>query len=81
MINGLWEAAGALCLGMSCLKTIRARDMVGVSGWGVFFFLGWGAWNVYFYPANGLTFSFIGGILLCGMNALWAALWWRYGRG
>lgn len=80
-VNGLWELAGALCLSLSCLKAWRAKSMQGVSGWTVLFFFGWGLWNVYFYPSQGLNWSFAGGVALCSMNGLWAYLWWRYGRG
>lgn len=73
-INGAFELLGAALLFMDVLALRRDRAIAGVH-WGPrFFFMGWGLWNLYYYPQLGQYWSFVGGCLLVMANAMWLVL-------
>lgn len=62
---------------MECLairRLLRDRCVRGTSPWFVSFFMLWGYWNCYFYPAVGAWWSFGAGILLALANTVWVAM-------
>ena len=71
VINGALEliAAGFTCINI--YKVHIDKGIAGVSPWATAFFTLWGIWNTYFYPANGLMFSFVGGLAIVTANATW----------
>lgn len=73
-INGLIETIGAVLLFLDVLALRRDRVIAGVH-WGPrLFFMGWGLWNLYYYPQLEQYWSFIGGCLLVMANAMWLVL-------
>ena len=42
------------------------------------YFSVWGLWNLYFYPANSLFYSFAGIILLAAANLTWVGMAFYY---
>lgn len=78
IINGCWELAGAFSIYLSIRGLLKDKKVNGVSWLTVFFFASWGVWNVFFYPVNGLIFSFIGGVVLSIMNIRWVVLLLKY---
>ena len=74
VINAGFEFAGALANFASVRALWKAKEVKGVH-WGQFaFYLTWGAWNLFFYPANGFLWSFIGGIAIMSSNVAWLLL-------
>jgi hypothetical protein len=74
LINGLFEAIGAVFLFLNILALLKDKTVKGVSIPSTIYFTSWGIWNIYFYPSNGLWFSFAGGVLLVIMNITWVTL-------
>ena len=70
-VNAVFEAIGAVFVLMHVQKLQRDKEVKGVSILATIFFTAWGMWNVYFYPNNGLMWSFIGGIFICLANLIW----------
>lgn len=73
-INGAFEALGACFLFLNVLKLWQDKEIKGIDWKAVAFFFTWGLWNLWFYPAQGLVWSFLGGVLICLMNSLWLGL-------
>ena len=80
LVNGAWEIIGGLFIIPSILNTIKEKEVKGVNWLTILFFLAWGLWNIYFYPSNGLMFSFYGGIFLGVMNLIWVILLIKYNK-
>lgn len=74
VINGLFEVVGSLFILLSVHKVWKDKSVKGVSWLHVSFFVGWGVWNLYFYPHLDQWWSFGGGIVLAGVQSLWLAL-------
>lgn len=70
-INGTFEFVGAIILLLDCIRLRRDRRVLGVHWGPKFFFMAWGLWNLYYYPALGQWFSFAGGCALVMVNAIW----------
>jgi hypothetical protein len=70
-INALFEAGGTIAVGLSIRQVLIDRDVQGVSIWQVLFFLGWGFWNLYFYPSVGQPWSFWAGVALAIANTIY----------
>ena len=79
-INGALELAGALFLLNNCRMLYSHKRVQGVSVSATAFFTTWGLWNLYFYPANGLWLSFVGGLCLASVNVAWVAMAIYYER-
>jgi hypothetical protein len=71
LINGLFEFAGGGFLLASIVKLAREKVVRGVAWPQVMFFTAWGFWNCFFYPSLDQWFSFVGGVFLVLMNAIW----------
>jgi hypothetical protein len=76
--NGSLELVAAALTSMHVEKTWYAKSATGVSIPAQCAFAGWGLWNCLYYPHLGQWLSFIGGLAVFGMNALWATLLIRY---
>ena len=72
--NGLLELAGGVFVMLSIFKVIDDKKVRGVSWVHVSFFTVWGVWNLYYYPSLDQWFSFVGGLFLVSVNAVWVAL-------
>lgn len=80
LVNGLFELVGGLLLLLHCRRLLRDKEVKGVSLPPALFFLGWGYWNMYFYPNLGQWWSFAGGLVVVSANTLWVGLmvWYEY---
>lgn len=74
LINGTFELGGGLLYWVNVRKILHDKIVKGVS-WPISaFFVAWGIWNVYYYPALGQWLSMAGGIFLVSASATWVAL-------
>lgn len=74
VINGTFEAVGALSAWFNIRKIRRDKSVAGVywpmtAVWSL-----WGAWNVYFYSALECWFSALAGFVLALGNTIWVGL-------
>jgi hypothetical protein len=74
LINGCIELLGALLLVGNCRLLYSHKAVQGVSVLTTAFFTLWGIWNLYFYPANNLWLSFVGGLCLASANLTWVVM-------
>lgn len=74
MVNGLFEVGGACFLLLNVRALWRDRSLQGVHWAPVVFFQLWGLFNLWFYPAHGLLWSFIGGVAIVAVNTAWLLL-------
>lgn len=82
VINGVFEMGGGLMVGMNCWRIYRDKKILGMSTAPTAFFMLWGYWNLYFYPAVNAWMSFVGGAVLVVMNTIYMGqlvyyLWWK----
>lgn len=74
LINGLFEAGGAIAAWRNFIQLRRDREIRGVY-WPVYVFYSlWGFWNLYFYPVLSQWVSFTAGIVLVAGNCAWVLL-------
>lgn len=81
LINGLFEAGGALCTWHNAWQLHKDRGEVrGASPVLVTFMSVWGLWNLIYYPSLNQWFSFAAGIALVLGNLAWVAqlAWYRW---
>lgn len=74
LVNGMFEAAGAVFVLLSVRQLLRDRELKGVDWRSNAFFTAWGLWNLHFYPSLGQTWSFAGAVAIVLANAWWLAL-------
>ena len=79
-VNGLFEFFGGCFALLSIRKVIKDKQVHGVSWFHISFFSAWGMWNIYFYPAYGLWWSFWGGLWIVAANTTYVTLLLLYGR-
>lgn len=77
-INACFEGVGALFAIPDVWRLLRDRTIRGVYWPGRAFWITWGVWNLYFYPAVDQPLSFFGGCALTAANAAWLTLAIRY---
>ena len=77
-INGVFECFGSAFIFLHIIKLHRDKQVRGVSIIATIFFALWGFWNLYFYPHNGLTMSFIGGCFIVVANCIWIGQMFYY---
>lgn len=75
LINGLFELAGAIALSFNVKSLWHYKTIAGIHWSSVIFFTSWGYFNIYFYPDNGLYWSFIGGLFVSAVNTSWLILY------
>jgi len=80
VVNGSLECLAGFVVLLHCRVLHRDKEVRGVSLPAVFFFCGWGFWNLWYYPHLGQFFSFIGGILVVFSNTLWLLMMLYYNR-
>lgn len=78
LVNGLFECIGGIFSFLNVLKLYKDKQVKGVHILTMIFFTTWGVWNIYFYPVNGLTLSFYGGISVALANVIWCWLYFYY---
>jgi hypothetical protein len=72
-INAIFEAGTAFAISRNVRAVLKDREVKGVRPSNTLFFLAWGIWNVWFYPANGFTWSWLAGMLVVAANVVWLA--------
>jgi hypothetical protein len=80
LINGTFEALGAMILVINIFRLVKDKCIKGVSWLPVAFFSAWGLWNLYYYPHLEQWLSFIGGIGIVTANIVWLTLVFYYSR-
>jgi len=78
LINGLFELAAGLFCVINIFMLIRDKTIKGISWIPTFFYVAWGAWNLYFYPSLGQMFSYWGGMVIFVVNLIWLSLLFYY---
>lgn len=65
-------------IGMNVKQILKDKKLKGVHWGPTVFFTSWGFFNLYFYPANNLWFSFAGGTAIVATNITWLYLVWKF---
>ena len=73
LVNGLFELGGSLAIMASVARVRQDKQVKGVSWYMIAFFTSWGAWNIFYYPHLGQTFSYIAGLAVLGANLVYLA--------
>lgn len=76
--NAVFEFVGGAFMWLNVRRLYLDKRTAGVSPVAVLFFVGWGFWNLWYYPAIGQLWSFVGGISIVLANVTWLALLWKY---
>lgn len=71
LVNGVIEFLGANALLLNVLKLYQQKQTRGVHWAGTAFFMGWGYWNIFYYPSVGDWWSFAGGLFVVTINTFW----------
>lgn len=82
LINGLFESLGGVMILPSCWRLYKDKVVRGVAITPTIFFVSWGLWNLYFYPAYGAWFSFAGAVFIEVVNLIWfgMAVYYTWGK-
>lgn len=78
LVNGLFEFVGAAMTLFSVRAILRDKEIKGFHWGPTAFFTAWSSFNLWFYPANNLWFSFVGGLAIFIVNSVWLYLVWKY---
>ena len=70
-VNGTLEFVGSLMLWANVYRLWRDKRTHGVTWYATGFFMAWGYWNLYYYPALDQWWSFYGGVSLVLANTIW----------
>jgi hypothetical protein len=73
-INGSFELIGGVCSWLNVYKYLKSRKVVGIFWPTAIFYVVWGIWNLFYYPALGQPFSFVGGIFLTSATLTWLVM-------
>lgn len=80
LINGGFELIAAFAQAVNVRQLLRDRQVRGVDWRVTAFFTSWGLWNLFYYPHLDQWLSFVGGLALVLVNAVWVAMALRYER-
>lgn len=80
-VNAGFELGAGLLMWLNVSKVLKDRQVHGVSLLSTGFFVLWGYWNLYYYPALLQPLSFVGGIMVVVANTTWFVLLLKYRRG
>lgn len=73
-INAFFEVGGFFAICLSIAKTLKDKEVKGISLWYLLFFAFWGGWNLYYYPYLNQKASFAVGVLVMIANLTWLGL-------
>jgi hypothetical protein len=79
-INGTFELAAGFFVLNHCRVLYAEKQVRGVSLTSSGFFLLWGMWNMYYYPALNQPLSFYGGVFVVAANAFYLGMLFHYRR-
>ena len=78
LTNGMFELIGGVLLLLNIRRILIDKAIMGVSWMPVLFFTSWGVWNLYYYPSLNQWCSFVGGLFIVIVNAIWLILVFKY---
>lgn len=78
LINASFEGLAGVVSLTNVRALWRAKRIQGVHWGPTTFFTAWGLWNLFYYPHLGQWASFVGGLSIVLVNAMWLALVWRF---
>jgi hypothetical protein len=70
-INSSFEFIGSVALWLNVIRLYRDKKVYGVTWHATAFFMGWGYWNMIYYPGLDQWWSFWGGVSLSTANTVW----------
>lgn len=79
-INATFEFGGAVFLCANVVQLHHDKEVKGVHWAPVVLFMCWGVWNLFYYPHLDQPYSFMAGILVVLVNAVWFSQMLWYGR-
>lgn len=79
-INGLFELSAGVFVLNHCRVLYAEKQVRGVSLISSGFFLLWGMWNMYYYPALNQPLSFYGGVFVVAANGFYLGMLFHYRR-
>jgi len=79
-INGSFELFAGFFVLNHCRVLYAEKQVRGVSLTSSGFFLLWGMWNMYYYPALNQPLSFWGGVFVVAANAFYLGMLFHYRR-
>lgn len=77
-VNSLFEGVASIFLFLNLLKTLKDKEVKGLSLISMFFFLTWACWNVFYLFQLTQIFSFCASVLYASLNIIWVVLAMRY---
>lgn len=80
LINACFELGASIFLTLDCQALRKDRRVAGISVISRVFFVVWGLFNPYFYVVQGLTYSFLAGLVVCAVNLWWLGQYWLISR-
>lgn len=78
IINASFEMIGAFISLLSVRRLYIDKKVLGVSVWPWVFFTSWGAWNLFYYPILGQTWSGLAAFAMTAVNLWWIVLYWKF---
>lgn len=73
-ISLVFHVLGCLVLLRSIVLLSRQQSVRGVSLWQAAFFASWSCWNLFFYDALGLFWSWYGAVVMAMINCTWVLM-------
>ncbi len=81
-VTALFELGATVMVCFNLYALYKDSQVKGVSIWTTVFFVLWGVWNLFFYPAYGLYWSYVAGALMLFANLIWVLgatiLYWEH---
>lgn len=81
VVNGSFEAGGAVAVWMNVAKLSKDREVKGVVWQFSVFWWVWGLWNLLYYPLLGQWLSTVSTVAICLGNMMWVVLWLKIRKG
>jgi len=81
--NGIFEFVGGLFIWLNVRRIYHDKCVHGVSPIATCFFVLWGIWGLFYYPAIGQFWSTVGAVNIVMANTVWVSMmwWYTYGKG
>ena len=72
--NAFFEGVGSILTWLNVRRLYLDKHVAGVDWRVTVFWTAWGVFNLFFYPALGLWWSFVGGISIVIANFTWVCM-------
>ena len=70
-INALFQLGGSAAICFSIVDLHKKKYVGGISAGHVSFFIGWGLWNLFYYPSLDQMWSFLACVIFVLVQLLW----------